>query len=1333
MFSLHTHNGISNASRGFADSSIKIEDLIKKAKKIGLEGIAITDHESVGGFVSAKNLESQEDYPVICGNEIYLVSDEQYDILKDDYEKGMYYPHFLLLAMDKIGNKMLRELSTIAWTENGFHQRGLFRTPTKFSDIKKVIGSDKGHVVAGSACLGGQINKWILDVKNNPDNAEMRHEQITNFIEKCKNMFGEDNFFLELQPTDDIESDQHYANTILIKYAERTDTELVITTDVHYLEKDLLKLHAKFLNSDDDNDEDSGRNVEEIYKTAYLMSEEEVRDYFDKTEIDKDIVDRAIGNTNRIGKRAERYELKQAQKVPKIEYIENWEIEEGFFPNTGVFKRILNSNIIDDKYLLYRIQEGMKRNTQFIEYEETIERLEEELSEILEISEVLKERLGGYFITMEKLIDIIWSEGDSIVGVGRGSCGSSIIAFLLDIIQYNPLKSPVELPFWRFITKTRIELADIDIDTQNNRRQQIFHSIKKYFSDRGGDVVNCCTYGTVGSKSAIQTAGRGLGISSDVTQALSSMIPIERGAVWSLSDVYYGNEEEDRKPKKEFVNAVNKIEGLFELAQLIEGVIVSRGVHAAGLFITNSKFTEYNAKMMSPNGIVTSQWDLHQSEQNGLLKYDMLTTEATTKIRVAMDLLIEHGKIDRKETLKETYMSVLHPHVMNYNTPEVWGAIAENRVMDLFQFSTLIAMQTNERIKPHNIVELSQANSLMRLQKQPEADESPTDTYVRFKNNIKEWYREMDEYKVPKEDQEILKRVLMSYNGVAESQEVLMILSQIKEFSSFNIAESHKLRKSIAKKSKKVFKEITDLFYEKCKENEVNKNTARYIWEVQVLRQKQYSFSIIHSMLYSLISLQELVLFTQYPEIYWNTACLTVNSGSLDEEDSIEKKQSTNYGKIAIAIGKVQEYGGKVELPDINKSSFGFVPVEEDSSIIFGLKGIVGINDEIVHDIMSNRPYTSLEDFHNRLTLTKKSVTDSSGKEKSKSLIPSGKVVTLIKSGAFDNICGDRVKTMKDYINMIHPPKTKLNFQNFDSLIDLGLIPEELNSEVRMYKFYKFINKSKVIEKDAKTKSKKWFNINQNDSVNSMTEMFFEENFIDEMKEGQDYRYELDGTLSIFSGANSCRFDKLAKEKYNGLVEWLKSDECVNTYNDETFRSYWHKYTGGSDNLAKWEMSSVMFYYNPHELTHVDRKKYSISNYFELNDEPEVVRYNEWRGIKFPQYQTTRLCGTVLDKDKTKHIVSLLTNEGVVSLKYNSGSFIHYEKQISYLDEDGRKITIEDGWLKKGNLLLVSGYRKNGCFRIKKNKNDVWEHTTMLIEDIDENGSLKLKSERSKV
>lgn len=462
MFSLHNHSGISSASRGFTDSSTKLEDLIKEAKRIGLNGVAITDHESVGGFIEAKNLEAELDFPVICGNEIYLVSDEQDEILRDSYKTGMYYPHFLLLSLDEIGNEQLRVLSTIAW-ENSYNQ-GVLRTPTLMSDVERVIGENKGHVVASSACLGSQLSQWILDIMyNQHDTIKVNgiKRQIMEFVQWAVDTFGEGNFFLEAQPPSYIEGQQQdeqvFVNQYLLGIAKGMNVPWIITTDSHYLSKELLPIHSAFLNSHDAGD---NREVEDFYATAYLMDRAEVVEYFEQYWETEDI-EKALDNTNEIGSRAKRYDLKKKQVIPKIDLEEGWVLEEEFFPSQfNYIHKMITSKYEQDRYLMYLIQEGMKKILDVDDYEETFVRVEEEVAEFWYVSDIIEDRLGSYFVTIAKLVEIMWEEGDSLVGVGRGSAVSSIISYLLGVTQINPLKMPVEMPFYRFIDRERAEMAD---------------------------------------------------------------------------------------------------------------------------------------------------------------------------------------------------------------------------------------------------------------------------------------------------------------------------------------------------------------------------------------------------------------------------------------------------------------------------------------------------------------------------------------------------------------------------------------------------------------------------------------------------------------------------------------------------------------------------------------------------------------------------------------------------------------------------------------------------------------------------------------------------------
>lgn len=731
------------------------------------------------------------------------------------------------------------------------------------------------------------------------------------------------------------------------------------------------------------------------------------------------------------------------------------------------------------------------------------------------------------------------------------------------------------------------------------------------------------------------------------------------------------------------------------------------------------------------------------------------------KIRLTMDYLIANNHIERQATLKETYLKYFSTKTLEYDKPEYWEKIHNNEVFDLFQFDSMVAMDAVNKIKPISLIELMQTNSLMRLQQQDGATETPVETYARFKDNPQAWDEEMDEWQIPQHERKFIKDVLEVYKGVADTQEAMMSLVRNDNLTKFDITEAHFARKVVGKKDEKLLKPLKDKFYSKGRENKISEATLNYLWEVQIMRQASYAFSILHTLAYTFIALIELVLYGKYPSIYWNCACLSINAEANDEtelfddddddiwadnsdleidentEDEESKGGNTDYGKVASAIAKMQTRGVHITLPDINDSYLSFYPNEKDNLIMFGMKGIIGINDETVHDIINNRPFSSIKDFHNKMTLVKKEIMDASGKVKRKSLVPSSKVVTLIKSGAFDNIeKKNRVELLKDYILMINPPKIKLTMQNFDSMINMGIVPDELTAQVRILRYKKFITDKKyIVADDPSAKSKFWYSLKRdNESLTIMTETFFEDNFMSELTEDIDYKYESDGSISLLTGASSCNFDKLVGEKTINLRKWMESSDCVDRYNQTIFNEDWNKHTGQSNSISKWEMDAVGFYYHEHELKNVDREFYGIVDYSNLSDDPEIIGYNDWKGIKYPKYEIVRICGTVVSRDKTKHTVTLLTPEGAVLVKYQSGQFSHYDKQISYLESDGSKTTLEDGWFKRGNKLLICGYRINGRFKPKKYRDTIWRNTTILIEDIDEKtGRLTLKSERSRV
>jgi len=234
------------------------------------------------------------------------------------------------------------------------------------------------------------------------------------------------------------------------------------------------------------------------------------------------------------------------------------------------------------------------------------------------VTEKIQTSISSYYITTLELIEIMWNEGDSLVGVARGSVTGMYTMYLIGLIQMNPIKWG--LPHWRHISWQKAELSDVDIDSQRNRRSQIIEAVKRKRGER--KVLNACTFKTEGSKSAVLTAARGLGIDNDVSQYIANMIPITRGFTWSLQDCIEGNVEEERKPIKEFINEITKIPGLLETALSIEGLISGRSIHASAVYIFNEDFVEHNARMKAPNGTYITQFNMKDSDYMSGLKMD---------------------------------------------------------------------------------------------------------------------------------------------------------------------------------------------------------------------------------------------------------------------------------------------------------------------------------------------------------------------------------------------------------------------------------------------------------------------------------------------------------------------------------------------------------------------------------------------------------------------------------------------------------------------------------------------------------------------------------------
>lgn len=1309
-FEVHAHTEYSNLR--LLDCINKPKKLIDRAIELGLSGIAITDHECISSHpeINIYAEEIQEKYPdfkIALGNEIYLTQNR---------EMGQKYYHFILIAKNKIGHRALRELSSRAWM-NSYWDRGLERVPTLYSDIEEIVKKYPNSLIATTACLGGELSVNTLNLitseKTGDENGIIEaHNNIVNFMLWGKKQFGED-FYIECAPG--CSRDQILVNQRLISIADAFNIKMVIGTDAHYLKKEDRYVHKAYLNS-----KGGEREVDEFYEFAYLQSNEEIKENLKQSNYDEEYIEKMFKNSDELGEKIEKYSLKHKQTIPKVE-VKNYpkkEMSKDFSEKYPTLTYLYNSNNEIDRYWINKCVERLDKIGK--DNEVYLNRLEEEADIKKTVGEKLETNMFSYPVTLQHYVNLFWECG-SIVGAGRGSSCSGLNHYLLGITQLDPIQW--NLPFWRYLNKDRVELGDIDLDLCPSKRPLILQKIKE---ERGQnfneDIDNLsrknlgctliATFGTEGTRSTILTACRGYrseecpdGIEVDVAQYLSSLIPSERGFLWPLNDVINGNEDKGRKPIQMFINEVNQYPGLLDIMLGIEGLINKRSSHASGVIMFDEDPYEFGSFMRTPKGEIITAYDLHMCEHCGMTKYDFLVTEVQDKLAEAIKLLQKYNEIDSSLTLREIYDKYFHPNVLPIEDENIWKVLQENNVLNIFQFDSDVGSQAAKKIKPKSILEMADANGLMRLMTSEKGQKSPMEKYIEYKNNISLWYKEMDKYKLTKEEQKILEPYFKSSYGVPPSQEQMMRMLMDEKICNFTLAEANTARKIVGKKQMSKIPELK----EKVLKQASSAAMGKYVWDCGIGPQMGYSFSIIHALAYSFIGFQTMFIATKWNPIYWNTACLIVNSGSLEEESDFEededgyviqkKEKATDYSKIAKALGDILEKGIKVSLVDINKSNYSFEPDPESNEILFGMKALSNVGGPIIEQIIKHRPYTGIADFMNKCPLNKSAM------------------ISLIKAGAFDKLETEwgkelnvepRIVVMTYYLSKVCDAKKRLTLQNFNGLIQKDLIPDELSFQKRVFMFNKYLKANKKVGK--------YYVFDE--SCNTFYNQFFD---VD--------------NLEIING-HTCilqtKWEKIYQDNMDIAREYIKNNqkELLNIFNKLLFKDSWDKYATG--NISSWEMESLCFYYHEHELINVNNLKYGLTDFNKLNAEPEVEYFFKRKNKEIPIYKIYRIAGTVISKNDTRSSITLLTTTGIVTVKFTKEYFAMFNRQLSEKQEDGTKKVVEKGWFTRGTKLLVQGFRRDDMF-ITKTYAKTLGHQLYKILKITEDGDLTLQHERKNV
>ena len=375
-------------------------------------------------------------------------------------------------------------------------------------------------------------------------------------------------------------------------------------------------------------------------------------------------------------------------------------------------------------------------------------------------------------------------------------------------------------------------------------------------------------------------------------------------------------------------------------------------------------------------------------------------------------------------------------------------------------------------------------------------------------------------------------------------------------------------------------------------------------------------------------------------------------------------------------------------------------------------------NTELAQIILQNRPYISMDDFATRMLDTK--------------IIKNTQMIMLIKAGCFLNLHSqDRTETMEWYLKRYkYTPIDKLTLSQMGSIQEYDIVPDELKICIRIINFKKYVLDDEGLYDTVIIPDKKIPQCGYHDRLfildNPAMEFFKEQFSEDSVEKVVNANYVI----------SEKKFIKEVDKLIQPLKDWFTSDEAVSSYNKAQYESIWDKYAFGNE--AHWSMQALTYYDQDHELKGTNEEIYGIKNFFELPEQP--ITYDHYYKMidgerkQFDKYTIVRIAGTVLDKNDIHHTVTILSQYGVVPVKFARGQFIFYDKQLSKLNEfTGKKETLEKSWFSRGSLIVIAGIRSEDTFIAKTYQDTIYKHSCERILEVHEDGTLLLQAERAKI
>ncbi len=886
---VHLHN---HSHYSVMDGVSRPSEMVYRALDFDQPAIALTDHGNMFGTMDFFHEARGAGVKPIFGCEVYLAQDSRFDKIKR--EKNF---HLVLLAKDLRGYQNLMKLTSSGYTE-GFYYRPRID--------KELLYEYREGLIALTACIGGEIPQRVLA----EDEAGLKKS--LDFYIDC---FGKENLWLEIQ--DHRMPEEKQVGRRFLEISRQTGLGIMASNDSHYINREDAIVQEIMFATRDKVSLNNPNRFRYANDDFYLRSSEEMEQLFGE-------VPQALSNTLKI---AEMCNVNLKKFLPTSP-TQSPHLPQFLLPNGETADTLLRKKTYQG--LEHRF-DGKEISQKYLD------RTERELDLIKKMG------FSNYFLIVADFIQ--WAKGSGIlVGPGRGSAAGALVSYALSITNIDPLR--YDLLFERFLNPERITMPDIDVDFQDDRRDEVKEYIRSsYGYEQTADII---TFGYLKARAALKDAGRALEVPLDTVNRITKCID-NKMANKPLSALVYGS---DKVPaiselKNLSENGTDLEKQWIEYSIKIDGLIRNLGVHASGLIISNKPLSDvvplYKERPQKP---VATQYEGGFLEENGLLKMDILGLSNLTMI---------HDVLDRVRYNHHVEVDLDH---IPLDDQEVFQLFWRGETMGVFQFESDGMTRYLTELKPTSIEDLIAMNALYRP--------GPMDNIPTFiaRKNGKE---KIDCYHID------LEPILMSTYGVIVYQEQVMLIAQT--LCGFSMGRADMVRRIMAKKKPEKLAEIRPEWVNGAVEKGYPKELAENIFEILVPF-SNYAFNKSHSAAYSVLAYQIAYLKTHY-KLEFMAALLTLNMSKSEDV--------RNYCKESI------DTGIQILPPDINVSRWEFR--DFGNSIIFGFGSLKGMGETFADAIVRERElggnFLSYDDFIKRM--------------QSKEDFKKSAVDLLIRSGAFDS------------------------------------------------------------------------------------------------------------------------------------------------------------------------------------------------------------------------------------------------------------------------------------------------------------------------------------------